>query len=97
MILEFKTKIADGFIKRPKNFTIHHIADGSLYNQSQFDRFLWKLYKKQPELRLPRTFTKTTAPNFVTIDDSRFLAVITIDYTLTNQPPTKEVYSRQFK
>ena len=79
MILKFKCKPKNGVVRRPE-LAPCHVVQGGPFNDIQFRMAMRKLYRANPELRLPREFPKDDLPSFVSIDESEFMAVVTIDY-----------------
>lgn len=79
MIIQFKCKPKNGVIRRPE-LSPSHVVSGGPFNDLTFKMAMRKLYRAKPEMRLPREFSKDDLPSFVSIDESEFMAVVTIDY-----------------
>ncbi len=80
MIFKFKCKPKGGRFRRPE-LAASHLVSGGPMNELQMKMALRKLYRAYPELRLPREMSADLLPDFVSIDQSEFMAVVTIDYT----------------
>ena len=79
IVLQFKCKPKTGVIKRPE-FAPCHVVKGGPFNDLTFKMAMRRLYRAHPELRLPRELRVDDLPSFVSVDESEFMAKVTIDY-----------------
>lgn len=80
MIFQFKCRPAGGRFRRPELAPVHVVQGGPM-NEMQLKMALRKLYRACPELRLPREMSVDSLPDFVSIDQAEFMAIVTIDYS----------------